>query len=366
VLLFVLSVLTASLSSGYLLNKVFGQLEDIRSKLETLSITDSLTALANRRHFDEVLGIEYGRHVRSGGDLSLIMLDIDFFKAFNDNYGHITGDACLRQVSRVLAGCTLRPADLAARYGGEEFACILPETDRNGAIIIAEQIRRGIAALAIPHRGSFVADHVTASLGVFTDICTKDGTALEILSRADELLYQAKSSGRNRIEIFTSSVSLKSMEEVSGNFVQLVWKDFFCSGNLLIDAEHQTLFQVSNELFSAILSDRPSPEISLIIGRLLADVARHFQDEQMILEKIGFPGLPKHREEHSILLARGIELSQQFHDETLSVGEVFQFLACDVVMIHLLGADREYFPYILNTACNCAFGFDSAQPTLVP
>ena len=342
VLLFVLSVLAASLSCGYLLNKVFSQLQDASSKLETLCITDSLTGIANRRHFDEVLDIEYGRHVRSGGNLSLIMLDIDFFKAFNDNYGHISGDACLRQVGRLLAGCTLRPADLAASYGGEEFACILPDTDRSGAITIAEQIRRGIQALAIPHKGSNVADHVTASLGVVTVECTEGGTAMDIISLADDLLYRAKSSGRNRIEI----AAIAAKEGCGGNFVQLVWKDFFSSGNLLIDTQHQSLFHVSNELLEAILTGSSSPGISSIISQLLADVTQHFHDEQLILENAGFPGLQQHIEEHTKLLFKGLELSKRFNDGTLSVGDIFQFLAYDVVMIHMLGADREYFSHI--------------------
>jgi diguanylate cyclase (GGDEF)-like protein len=146
-------------------------LEESKRALEAISITDGLTGIANRRRFDEALSQEYARHVRSGAELSLILLDIDHFKAFNDNYGHLAGDDCLRQIGRVIADCAARPADLAARYGGEEFACILPETDDTGAVIIAEQIRRGIQALAIPHKGSDAADCVTASLGVVTLQC---------------------------------------------------------------------------------------------------------------------------------------------------------------------------------------------------
>ena len=346
VLLFVISVLTASLSCGYFLNKVIGQMEDIRGQLETLSITDSLTQIANRRHFDAVLETEFGRHVRSGGELSLIMLDIDHFKAFNDTYGHLMGDDCLREVGRVLQECTSRAVDLAARYGGEEFVCILPDTDRSGAVFLAEKIRRGIEALAIPHNKSSVADHVTASLGVVTTTCSLDGSPPSILSQADELLYRAKSLGRNRIEIDSNSISMESLEKISGNFVQLIWNDSFCSGNPLIDAQHQSLFQIVNQLIDSILSGRPPAEVSPVIGRLLADVTLHFQDEQMILEKIAFPGLKKHLEEHDRLVARGVELSEQFEASTLSVGALFQFLAYDVVMTHMLGADQEYFPYI--------------------
>jgi diguanylate cyclase (GGDEF)-like protein/PAS domain S-box-containing protein len=146
-------------------------LEESKRALEAISITDGLTGIANRRRFDEALSQESARHVRSGAELSLILLDIDHFKAFNDNYGHLAGDDCLRQIGRVIADCAARPADLADRYGGEEFACILPETDDTGAVIIAEQIRRGIQALAIPHKGSDAADCVTASLGVVTLQC---------------------------------------------------------------------------------------------------------------------------------------------------------------------------------------------------
>ncbi len=175
-------------------------LEEYRCKLEALSNTDGLTGIANRRRFDEVLAKELARHFRSKAALSLILLDIDYFKAFNDIYGHVKGDECLRQVGRVIGVCTNRAADLAARFGGEEFACILPETNQSGAIAIAEQIRQGIQALDIPHKGSNVAKCVTASLGVVTMKCTADSSVEDILTQADTLLYQAKSSGRNRVK----------------------------------------------------------------------------------------------------------------------------------------------------------------------
>lgn len=175
-------------------------LDEYNQKLEALSITDGLTGIANRRHFDEILLQEYSRCTRSAAKLSLILLDIDYFKAFNDTYGHIKGDECLRQIGKAIAGCAHRATDLAARYGGEEFACILPETDQKGAIIMAENIRQSIQALAIAHQGSKVADSVTASLGVLTVRCTAQQSIKDILSQVDTLLYRAKSSGRNRVE----------------------------------------------------------------------------------------------------------------------------------------------------------------------
>lgn len=191
---------------------VWGVIEDItgrkeaeeallqaKAAAESLSITDGLTGVANRRHFDDMLSQEFARHARSGLELSLIMLDIDYFKSFNDNYGHVKGDECLKQIADVIADCTNRAADLCARYGGEEFACILPETDLKGAVKIAENIRRDIESLAILHKGSSISEHVTASLGVLSVKCSTDGSAVEMLSQVDSLLYLAKSSGRNKV-----------------------------------------------------------------------------------------------------------------------------------------------------------------------
>ncbi len=325
-------------------------LEESKRALEALSITDGLTGIANRRRFDEALSLEYARHVRSGAQLSLILLDIDHFKAFNDNYGHIAGDDCLRQISRVIAECAARPADLAARYGGEEFACILPETDHVGAVIIAERIRRAIQALAIPHKASGTADCITASLGVVTMHCQIEGSSISLIAQADELLYLAKSRGRNRVEFTVpDNYPLTATKKVHGNFVRMVWNDSFCCGNLLIDSQHQFLFHLCNELLEAVLSSHPTDDVILLISRLLKDVGQHFLDEEKVLAKATFPGMSQHAAEHARLLAKGVELSQQFSVSALPIGDLFQFLAYDLVMMHMLGADREYYPFIQGT-----------------
>ncbi len=143
---------------------------------------------------------EYRRHLRSSKKLSLIMLDIDCFKPYNDSYGHIAGDKCLQQISQVLVSCSSRPSDLAARFGGEEFVCLLPETDLDGAVAVAEKIRCAIMDLEIPHTSSIVTDCVTASLGVVSEQCSENGSAQNMLKQVDTLLYRAKESGRNRVE----------------------------------------------------------------------------------------------------------------------------------------------------------------------
>lgn len=173
------------------------QLSDAKATLERISLTDSLTGLANRRHFDVVLEQEVRRASREQTILSLVMIDIDFFKEYNDEYGHPAGDHCLRQVADILRGMAKRPGDLVARYGGEEFAIILPDTDNPG--LIAESCRKAIYDRAIPHMLSSVADRVTISLGVTTTAVANEVTPEELVDKADAALYEAKEVGRNRV-----------------------------------------------------------------------------------------------------------------------------------------------------------------------
>ncbi|MGF6275246.1 diguanylate cyclase (GGDEF)-like protein [Massilia sp. UYP11] len=164
--------------------------------LQQLAHTDTLTRLANRRRFDEVLAQELARAARGNNPLALILLDVDFFKKFNDHYGHPAGDACLQEVGRMLARQVNRNGDLAARYGGEEFAIILPHTDLAGATAVAERIRAEIMALRLPHRESPLG-MVSASLGVAALVAPTD--ARDLVARADRQLYEAKRRGRNRV-----------------------------------------------------------------------------------------------------------------------------------------------------------------------
>jgi two-component system cell cycle response regulator len=168
-------------------------------QLAKLSMTDPLTLVSNRRHFDVVLKNEIDRLQRTRAPLSLIMIDVDHFKSVNDNYGHVTGDECLRQVGALLQHFVQRPSDLAARYGGEEFAIILPETDAHGAQILAEHLRQEIAKLNITNNNANHNLHITASIGVASVVVTRTMKADDIVQIADSQLYQAKVSGRNRV-----------------------------------------------------------------------------------------------------------------------------------------------------------------------
>ena len=175
------------------------ELKRAREQLTQLAATDSLTGLANRRHLDECLEREYARLARTCANLSVVLVDIDHFKRFNDRHGHVRGDECLQAIARAIGRAMFRPADLAARYGGEEFACILPDTSEDGALATAERVREAIATLHIPHSASPTAEYVTASFGVATERCRPGHSELGLLARADEQLYMAKANNRNSI-----------------------------------------------------------------------------------------------------------------------------------------------------------------------
>jgi len=167
-------------------------------ELKKLSLYDQLTGLANRRHFDETLSREFNLARRDKKPLSLIICDIDFFKLYNDNYGHQGGDSCLSSVAQLLADVLKRPTDLACRYGGEEFTSILPGTDLAGVKVIAEKLRDAIWQGNIPHEASTIADRVTLSFGTAT-YTGQYQSADELIKAADDALYRAKDQGRNSV-----------------------------------------------------------------------------------------------------------------------------------------------------------------------
>ncbi|MDZ5457384.1 diguanylate cyclase [Azohydromonas lata] len=182
-------------------------------ELERLARTDALTGLANRRVFDERLSAECQRALRGGRPLALLLLDVDHFKAYNDCHGHPAGDACLREVASALRLGGLRPDDVVARYGGEEFALLLPETDAAGAAAVAARVMQVLRHRALPHAGSAVAPHVTASVGVAVVPARAAGLVLPqvdqaLLSQADQALYAAKAAGRDQAWCFDAALGL--------------------------------------------------------------------------------------------------------------------------------------------------------------
>ena len=175
------------------------QLEEANRQLKRLTLIDGLTGIANRRHFDEFLEKEWHRNMRDNKPVSLIMGDVDFFKNYNDRYGHQAGDDCLKQIAAILNNIAKRPGDLAARYGGEEFAVILSGTDLKQAGALAENTNKKLKETRIPHSDSQAADYVTLSLGVASIIPRHGTKPYDLIKAADKGLYKAKNSGRNQV-----------------------------------------------------------------------------------------------------------------------------------------------------------------------
>jgi len=177
------------------------QLLDTNLMLQRLMNSDGLTGLSNRRHFDEYLELEWRRAMREQQQLSLLMIDVDYFKVYNDSFGHLAGDEALRQVAEAIRGSCSRPTDLPARYGGEEFALVLPNTSPGGARLVAEKLRQTVHGLAIPHTAPQADSRLTVSIGLATQTPPLGSHCRQLISAADKGLYLAKDSGRNQVGI---------------------------------------------------------------------------------------------------------------------------------------------------------------------
>lgn len=175
------------------------ELEEKNQKLERLSYMDGLTGISNRRYFDMVLEKEWRRAARERLPISIAMIDIDYFKFYNDTYGHQAGDDCLKQVALALKDALFRPGDFIARYGGEEFVAVMSNISISGAKSVAERMQNNIKRLAIPHETSLISEHVTVSMGVACMVPDKDADTAELVQMADANLYRAKETGRNKI-----------------------------------------------------------------------------------------------------------------------------------------------------------------------
>jgi diguanylate cyclase (GGDEF)-like protein len=191
--------------------RIAADLEKANQELHRLTTIDGLTQIANRRRFDECLKQEWVRMARAKLPLSIVMCDVDCFKLYNDHYGHLLGDDCLRSVAWAISYCAKRPADLPARYGGEEFAVLLPSTNAEGAVFVAESIRMKVQDLMIGHVASPVHQYVTLSLGVSCVIPEHGANPQSLLEASDSALYEAKQAGRNQVRVKPIGASGESL-----------------------------------------------------------------------------------------------------------------------------------------------------------
>lgn len=191
--------LVVLISQLYGITRLYHSIAGANKILMTQANQDGLTALSNRRCFDQVLEIEWSRARRDKRSLALLMIDVDFFKKYNDCYGHLAGDDCLRQIAQHLLRVINRPGDVAARYGGEEFVVMLPNTDSGGARLVGQRLLDNLTATAIPHSGNLPLGHVTLSIGVSAMVPATGNNTTMLALAADKALYQAKESGRNQV-----------------------------------------------------------------------------------------------------------------------------------------------------------------------
>ncbi len=338
---------TDILASSDFFEKTLQQVNSIASRLlletdrlECLATMDFLTGAWNRRWLEEAAKGEISRMRRYRHPVSLIMLDIDSFKVINDQFGHACGDLVLvALVNAVRAVC--RDSDSLTRWGGEEFAVLAPNTNRDGALAMAERIACSIRNWAFP-----IASEVTVSMGV-SELCDSDEFASWV-DRADRALYAAKAGGRNRIVIDPQSDSADRFDEVGNSHVlQFVWKETYCCGHDLIDKQHRALFKKANSILTLALSDGSSDELMCSVRHLIEDIKQYFSDEEVILEQAKYPDTLSHCEEHRMLLMQAGNLVKAFTDNHINVGELIEYLAHDVIVNHMLGADRRYLPYLV-------------------
>lgn len=332
------------LEANKTLAKNFQDIDELHEQLREQAIRDPLTGLYNRRYLDNTLERELAHCQREGKALSLIMIDVDHFKKYNDCYGHQAGDNCLRNVADALQACAKRASDLVARYGGEEFTLVLADTNCADAQRVAESVRLSIEALAMPHEQSD-SGRVTVSVGVAVMTEHSYREVENLLRAADLALYRAKQSGRNQVQLAPETGQRPAAEE-DDHLVELVWHRTYECGQALIDAEHKALFGDANRLLAAVLSARPAGAVAPLIDTLMRDIVEHFRDEETIIAAAGFPGAAEHATIHRELTDRAGELAGRFQAGTLDIGELFQFLARDVVALHMLGADREFIPFL--------------------
>lgn len=322
---------------GELETRAVRTLKERLERLEREAMVDPLTGAWNRRYLDHAMEVELGRARRYRQPLAAAMLDIDHFKRVNDSFGHAAGDEVLRELTQ-LARDAMRATDALVRWGGEEFLLLMPYSSHRAAAAAAEKLRAAIAQHDFTGVG-----RVTASFGAGELLAGEEPPAF--FARLDAALYRAKGAGRNRVVADARGASEQWDASGPGGMVRLVWQAEYACGEPTIDAEHEELFRLANELIDAGLRQAQEPAAFLAaLTRCLGHVARHFADEERILEARGYAELARHRAEHRMLLERAGALEAAAERGEVTAGTLVDFFAGEVVARHLLAADRQFFP----------------------
>jgi diguanylate cyclase (GGDEF)-like protein/hemerythrin-like metal-binding protein len=314
------------------------RLEAVQSE----SMLDALTGIASRRLFDMSLPRMIAQAEERHEPVSLLMIDVDDFKEFNDKYGHVVGDDVLRLAAAAIKQ-SCRSDDLVCRYGGDEFVVILPRTPIERALPLAEKIRVNVMQRELVRRSTGEKlGWLTVSIGVSQHQRGRPSESL--VERADEWLYAAKQSGRNRIATIQPGHDEKDDADDGHPRHGLVWRKVYECGNADIDREHRELFELANVLFDpTIAPESSSRDFGTAIDRLLAHVTRHFANEEVILNAHGYRRLSGHQSVHARLLADAGQLKAAALSGEKTVGDLREFIINQVVAEHVFKSDRDYF-----------------------
>ena len=325
-------------------------------QIRNLAFYDTLTQLPNRRLLNDRLGQTMASSKRSGRYAALMFLDLDNFKPLNDTYGHDVGDLLLVEVARRINSC-VREVDTVARFGGDEFVVMLSELDvdkdesTSQANIVAEKIRVLLAEpyhlkIQLPSKAeSVVEHHCTTSIGV---VVFNDYEALQddILKWADLAMYQAKEDGRNVIRFFDPQSS-SDANEVNRNAValRLKWHESYKCKEPAIDQEHRKLFDLANSLIaSAFTKNENSKDFDSAMAKLLAHIVQHFAHEEAILAQYHYAELDEHKQAHKLLIVHALHLRDKTNAGLVTIGELVNFIADEVIAQHMLKEDRKFYP----------------------
>jgi len=317
--------------------------KQLEAELVRIATEDTLTKVNNRRYFFESATREIIRGARFSEPQAVFMIDIDHFKNVNDRYGHEVGDEVLKAMAMTCQR-TFREIDIFGRLGGEEFGAFLINTDSNMAGLIAERVRKNVQNCVVDTAKGPI--RFTVSVGVATFTGGLQSLAVR-LKTADQALYKAKESGRNRVEVVHDIAPPSDLAHgLQASFAHFAWSHEYESGNATIDSQHKMLFKLGDSMLSAMIADQPKQDIAAIAEELSTHVVNHFKDEDAIFRAAGYPLADEHSRIHNSL-AQGMKgLLEKYEVGTLSVGELFSFLALDVVSGHLLTEDRKFFPYL--------------------
>jgi len=310
----------------------------LQTLLEERASTDPLTGAMNRNGIEEKIRHELMRSERYGYKLSIVVIDLDHFKAVNDTYGHLTGDRILRGFCEIARSC-LRSTDTLGRMGGEEFVALLSETGVTGARLFAERLRTTLEGFEFD-RGI----RVTASMGVAGH---REGEEFSSwMERADSAMYRAKQSGRNRVVLDGGDIEREAASKAQGAQVNLHWSPSYYSGEPLIDAEHEESFRLINLMMVAMAEEEAEKKVLSLVRELFEHIQTHFTNEEQLLRASGFPEADAHAEIHRDLVGRACELIRQFEVRQDSAGDLLGFLIHDAVAGHMLRDDRKFFPWL--------------------